>query len=343
MGTRIQDRSMQGIAYLFITLTSLAYANLLDDKISTNPLAELFSRNQGKDSKLFPPNPCPQRLAGSQGQYSTIEITEGGTKFTQENILDSQNNLLINLVPAHNGFAAAKYVFDGDSDLMMTVMEKEKSCTVQKNLLAGETVTDTFTSYTIYRNAASRSADGDIPIKLVKKPFETYVGYGLRHMELPKKFQPHCPPDYMGYTAHTVDVENASPWNPHMLSDNLKSMADFYDYKPQTYIKGQGRGTCVYVHPDNVTQTIFSQCFNREFDCNAEVKGKQACPNAGYNFNCRSVTSGGCYYKLVPQCMKKDGTLEHGCLLHIMSGPSKCTPCCETLKCGAALPKCVDK
>ena len=51
----------------------------------------------------------------SQGEYSTLNLNEGGTKVTQENVIDHKNNIMINTVPSHNGRAAAKFVFDGDS------------------------------------------------------------------------------------------------------------------------------------------------------------------------------------------------------------------------------------
>ena len=48
-------------------------------------------------------------------KYTTIKLNELGTKFIQENIMDSESGLMISNVPAHNGRVASKYIYDSTS------------------------------------------------------------------------------------------------------------------------------------------------------------------------------------------------------------------------------------
>merc|ERR1712064_232506 len=188
MGTFIKN--MLEVAHVLILLVSATHANW----------ENIFSNQQNLQDYLTQP------FSNSQGEYSTLSITENGQRVTQENILDRENNLMINIVPAHNGYDTAKYVFDGDSDFMMSVMYVEKSCTIQKNPV-GKDIESTFRAFArnhvAYRSGGANMAK---PVHVVKKPYKIIKGYMLKLFEIPLKFQPHCPPDFVAYTSHLIET-----------------------------------------------------------------------------------------------------------------------------------------
>ena len=55
------------------------------------------------------------QTAEPANKYTTIKLNELGTKFIQENIMDSEIGLMISNVPAHNGRVASKYIHDSTS------------------------------------------------------------------------------------------------------------------------------------------------------------------------------------------------------------------------------------
>jgi len=319
MGTFIKN--MLEVAHVLILLVSATHANW----------ENIFSNQQNLQDYLTQP------FSNSQGEYSTLSITENGQRVTQENILDRENNLMINIVPAHNGYDTAKYVFDGDSDFMMSVMYVEKSCTIQKNPV-GKDIESTFRAFArnhvAYRSGGANMAK---PVHVVKKPYKIIKGYMLKLFEIPLKFQPHCPPDFVAYTSHLIDVEN-----PSMVNGNKSRMGDFYDFFPPTLIHpNMGRSPCVYSDGEGKNIT-WSNCSNRKFDCDKRTSGYQGCPTGAFNWNCIDRgDSSGCFFKLVPECYDENGLEKQGCLWHIINSNWKCDPCCETADCGGNLPQCV--
>ena len=93
---------LPALAFLLLTTSLVEYINGQDFK----QMCE----------KMFPkPKQALQNPTQTQGEYSTLSLSEQGTKITQENIKDIKHNLMIAIVPAHNGRVATKTIFDGDS------------------------------------------------------------------------------------------------------------------------------------------------------------------------------------------------------------------------------------
>lgn len=274
----------------------------------------------------------------TQGDYYSMQLNERGTFFTQEAIRDRTNNLLIISVPAHNGNFAAKNVYDGNSDLMMVVRFDISTCTIQKSFLQGDidTAFKAMNPRSMERSAMDRGN-----LKVVKKYFTIITGYEIKPEALPAKFQPHCPPDFKAYVAHTVNGTEPSMENL-LDSDNLlEAPGDFFDFQSSIQlIKGkQGRNSqysrCHYVLSNGtVVQWKESECAPVKFNCSDGTSASTGCPRGNYRFNCvdKEPHHMGCVYEIA-YCYDNSGVLREPCLNHLYYGARCCRPCCVTRDC----------
>jgi hypothetical protein len=297
----------------------------------------------GQDESIFPPFPTPKPensfpppiLSPNQGVYATLTLNEEGTIFTQEAIRDTVNNLLIISVPAHNGNFAAKTVFDGDSDLMMIVRFEAKTCSIQKSFLEGDvdTLFEAMKPMSMERDAM-RSGK----LKTVKEHVSIAIGYSLKPEALPRKFQPHCPPDFEAHMGHTVNGPQPSMEN--ILSvRKLETLGDFFDFKPSIQIvngrsNGEDRQCTTLLNDGTMIELPKDQCHMVKFNCSLGTTSKPGCPNAQYRFSCIDKGPGqvGCLYELA-YCRDENGVNRDVCMKHIYYGNSCCRPCCGARKC----------
>jgi len=279
-----------------------------------------------------------------QGQYATMNINEMGTQFTQETVKDEENNLLINYVPAHNGRISVKMVFDGDSDLMLMVKNKEEKCTVQRTILP--TSTDiAFENIKTNKEDLTVHGSNNEKIPVIAKNIDIIPGYEIIHDQLPKKFQPHCPPGFMVYTAHTVDKDKATEEDPYVMN-NITVSGDVYDYdpKPKHYghrVKRWSNLPCKMVTSDDGRQVQVipkSQCRFVSHSCGSD--GNQ-CPHENYSFTCRPASSpeSACAYVLVGCINPQTGLRQPKCIFHLLLATTSCSSCCGGVNC-SGIPRC---
>jgi len=269
-----------------------------------------------------------------QGQYATLNIDETGTKFTQESIRDEENNLLINYVPAHNGRMSTKLIFDGDSDLMLMVQIKDETCTVQRTVLPTSTE-DAFAKIKANKEDLTiRLSNNKIPV--IRKDFSIAAGYEITNDQLPKKFQPHCPPGFIVYTAHTADMGKATKEDPY-VRNNVTNSVDMYDYNPQLGGRQKRDTNCIFVDGTvGNTRALPHSCDYVDHHCGCTGCG---CPNKAYSFECR-VSSSKCTY-LITGCKDPSTGMERPvCIWHMTMTNLSCDACCMTMTCGSRVPKC---
>ena len=58
---------------------------------------------------------------------------------------------------------------------------------------------------------------------VVSKMFRIPTGYEITNDQLPNKFQPHCPPTFKAFTAHTVDMDKATLEDPFVRNNIIYS------------------------------------------------------------------------------------------------------------------------
>jgi len=268
-----------------------------------------------------------------QGQYATMNINEMGTRFTQETIKDEENNLLINLVPAHNGRISTKFVFDGASDLMLMVHPEQEKCTVQRTILP-TSIDNTFENIKTNKEDLTIHGSDNEEIPVITKNMDIIDGYEITRYMLPKKFLPHCPPDFKVFTAHTADQDKATREDPY-VKNNITVAEDLYDYEPQRVGLRQKRYACKSVSEDGRTAEI-SSCHVVVHDCG----GGSACPGAAYSFRCKPKGSGSaCTYVLTGCIDPITNAYKQKCLFHLGLSHLSCDACCVHKACGG-VPKC---
>jgi len=264
-----------------------------------------------------------------------MSINEMGTQFTQETIKDAKNNLLINLVPAHNGRVSMKVVFDGDSDLMLTVQEEEKKCTIERTVLPIST-NEAFEKIDLNEQVLtiSDSSSDDLPV--VERNYIIAEGFEIEHKQLPEKFQPHCPPGFKAISAHTIDLDKTTEEDPYLmnnmtLTEDHRDSAEMYDFLPETHERKK-RASCVMLNGQEISS---SRCHYVDHNC-ATWNG--VCPNKAYSFKCTSVDSRRCTYILVG--CKHNGVEREVCVFHMLMANKECDACCLTRNCGGLVGKC---
>jgi len=272
------------------------------------------------------------------GQYATMNINEMGTQFTQETIKDEKNNLLINLVPAHNGRISIKLVFDGDSDLMLMVQQKEEKCTVQRTILP-TSIDNAFENIKTNKKDLIVHGSNNEEIPVITKNMDIISGYEITRNQLLKKFQPHCPPGFKVYTAHTADKDKATKEDPY-VKNNITVAADLYDYEPQHIGRRQKRAlNCKLVANDGVTVYPTNQCEFINHDCG----GGTGCPSSAYSFTCQEVNYitifKACTYVVVGCIDPITNQFKDMCLFHLLLTTRRCRACCTNKACGS-VPKC---
>jgi len=258
-----------------------------------------------------------------------MNINEMGTKFTQETIRDEENNLLINLVPAHNGRVSVKIVFDGDSDLMLTVSEEEKKCVVQRTIMPDILIEDAFKGIKENKEDIRINPinEGEIPV--IMKDFTIAEGYEITKNQLPRKFQPHCPPKFTAFTGHTADMDKATVDDP-FVRNNITKLGDIYDYDPHRSGRKKRDTNCIFVEGTiGNSRAMPSHCHFVDHHCGCNHCG---CPGEAYNFSChRSSTR--CTYLVIGCTVPGTSIQRPVCVWHMTMENLKCDACCMSTSC----------
>jgi hypothetical protein len=293
-------------------------------------------------------------VLATQGQYAPLYIQERGTTFLQENYKDTVNNLMISIVPAHNDRVHSKWIYDlgtvsqystsyiyvtalfdfiFQTGLMMQVIEKSRTCTIENAIFNASQLVDAFD----YMNNIQENTSYNEPLEamgpntITKNLVFMVSDESMPHSFLPEKFQEHCPPGFEVFAAHTYDPDQVTAENPYMLKDitNMTHEKDFYDYVPPSMVPHvrRRRAPC-----QTVDRQIVPNCHLVDNECDSGL-----CEVPDMRFWCRPTNNensdSACTY-ILSDCIKEDRTTKIKCIFHIASGNQMCHACCMNKNCG---------
>jgi len=266
-------------------------------------------------------------------------LNEKGVLVDEKLTRDLQNEILSIHVPAHHTRSELNIVFDENSEWMMMVKPATKSCEIAKkpNMVVNN-VREAFD------NAKNDDSSADNPImisssnkkiKVVETSFISSRGYNFTHEMLPKKFQSHCPLDYIPYTTRIVKEGES------LALQDYWSEADKYEFVP-------GVSTIAHPRSRNRRQTI--ECLDhngKKIDKCWKVHAIECdvlCPVSRQIFKCRATENNEqeCWYYTLPcHLLDTQGEAPDICIAHMISTSQKCASCCkQNDTCTSSMPNC---
>jgi len=279
-------------------------------------------------------------LDGNSIEETHLFLNENGVIVDEKLTRDLKNDILSIHVPAHHDRSEVNVVFDETSEWMMMVNHATKSCEIAKK--PGVVAQYEKEAFKTAKNDNSSpespimlSPSNNNKVKVIETTFISSRGYNFTHEMLPKKFQSHCPRDYIPYTTRIVkEGEN-------MALQDYSSEADKYEFIP---------GVSTISHPRSRREAVPCLDYNGEQidDCWKvhSITCEELCPQSRVVYHCRPTTEEDdrqCFYFTAP-CSAFElpaGENPSICIAHMQSVAQKCKACCkQNDTCGSSLPNC---
>jgi len=280
-----------------------------------------------------------------------VELEEMGTRLTQKVRFDADGQRITE-VPAHNGRVAALYVFDDSMGLQMSVIESEKSCSLQvplfnlnnkdeKGILEDSSRRDDEEAEVLKVEAARPRT-----LQLI-----TVEGPELDRADVPSKMGKYCPDGFQFFAVKQIPVTSYNVENgknatlikdPRLQKDfNYGDPVDFSDLfqvLPMTNTnRRSSRAKRAVKECRRGDDSVIPSCHVVE-----GITCPFGCPAVHVVFQCDvgepwyNWLTGSCEYLLMCSTVTPD----KDCLYHITSAGQRCRPCCIARDCGRKMPQC---